>query len=79
MKKGVLNIKGTFCGACSYAIEKAGRKLKEVEDITVNVGLKTITVHYIGDESALDKVVDIVDKLGHSSQIERPQTGETGA
>jgi copper chaperone CopZ len=70
VKKGILNINGSFCGACSYAIEKAGRKLPEVEDVIVNVGLKTITVTYEGDDSILDKIVDIIDKLGHSSEID---------
>lgn len=70
MKKGILKINGSFCGACSYAIEKAGRKLKDVDDVIVNVGLKTITVNYEGNDSTLDKIVDIVDKLGHSSEID---------
>ena len=70
MKKGILKIKGSFCGNCSYAIEKAGRKLENVDDVIVNVGLKTITVTYEGDDSTLGKVVEIIDKLGHSSEID---------
>jgi copper chaperone CopZ len=70
LKKGILKIKGSFCGNCTYAIEKAARKLENVEDIVVNVGLRTITVTYEGDDSTLDKVVEIVDKLGHSSEID---------
>ena len=70
MKKGIIKIKGSFCGACSYAIEKAGRKLENVDDVIVNVGMKTITVIYEGDDSTLDEVIDIVDKLGHSSEID---------
>ncbi len=70
MKKGILKIKGSFCGNCSYAIEKAGRKLENVDDVIVNVGLKTITVTYEGDASTLDKIVEIIDKLGHSSEID---------
>ena len=70
MKKGILKIKGSFCGNCTYAIEKAARKLENVEEIVINAGLKTITVTYEGDDSTLDKVVEIVDKLGHSSEID---------
>ncbi len=69
MKKGILRINGTFCGACTYAIEKAALKLKEIEDIRVNTGTKLITVTYSGDISTLRKVEEIVEKLGHNAKI----------
>ena len=59
MKTGILKISGAFCGACTYAIEKAGRRLSEVNDIRVNTGTKEITVSYEGDPEVLKKIVEI--------------------
>jgi cation transport ATPase len=72
MKRGILKIKGPFCGACTYAIEKAARRLKEVEEIRVNTGTELITVSYQGDESVLEKVKEIVSTLGHEAEITTP-------
>jgi copper chaperone CopZ len=69
MKTGILKISGAFCGACTYAIEKAGRKLSEVSEIRVNTGTKEITVSYEGDPEVLKKIVEIIETLGHESEI----------
>ena len=69
MKTGKLIIEGTFCGACTYAIEKAARKVRGVEEIRVNTGTKIITVSYEGDSSILKKVEDIVETLGHTAKV----------
>lgn len=69
MKTGILKISGTFCGACTYAIEKAGRRLKEVSEIRVNTGTKEITVSYDGEPEVLDKIIEIIKTLGHESEI----------
>jgi len=69
MKTGILKISGAFCGACTYAIEKAGRRLSEVSEIRVNTGTKEITVNYEGGPEVLEKIVEIIETLGHESEI----------
>jgi copper chaperone CopZ len=69
LKTGKLKIEGAFCGACTYAIEKAARRIKEIEEIRVNTGTKIITVSYEGDSSILKKVEAIVETLGHTAKV----------
>jgi len=69
LNTGKLQIEGVFCGACTYAIEKAARRIKEVKEIRVNTGTKEITVQYEGDMSVLKKIEEIVETLGHTATI----------
>lgn len=66
-KKAELSIKGTYCGACTYAIEHAGRKLEGVSDVFVDIARKKITVVYEGDKKVLNTMIEMVGKLGHEA------------
>ncbi|MBN2790663.1 MAG: heavy-metal-associated domain-containing protein [Candidatus Delongbacteria bacterium] len=66
-KKARLSIKGSYCGACTYAIEHAGRKLPGVSDVFVDIAKKEITVQYEGDGKILNEIIKMVDKLGHEA------------
>jgi copper chaperone CopZ len=69
MKTGILKISGIFCGGCTYAIEKAGRRLEGVSEVRVNPGTGEITVTYDGDSEVLEKIVKIIETLGHEAVI----------
>jgi copper chaperone CopZ len=69
MKTGILKISGIFCGGCTYAIEKAGRRLEGVHEVRVNPGTGEITVNYDGSDDVLEKIVKIIETLGHESEI----------
>lgn len=66
-KKAKLSIEGTYCGACTYAIEHAGRKLPGVTDVFVDISKKEITVLYEGDGSILKRIIEMVDSIGHKA------------
>ncbi len=66
-KKAKLSIEGTYCGACTYAIEHAGRKLPGVSDVFVDIARKEITVIYEGDGSILNRMIEMVDSIGHQA------------
>jgi copper chaperone CopZ len=66
-KKAKLSIEGTYCGACTYAIEHAGRKLPGVTDVFVDISKKEITVFYEGDGSILNRIIEMVASIGHEA------------
>jgi copper chaperone CopZ len=66
-KKAKLSIKGAYCGACTYAIEHAGRKLPGVSEVFVDIAKKEITVVYEGDGKILKRIIEMVDSIGHEA------------
>ena len=69
MKVGLLHISGAHCGSCVYAIEHVGRKLPGVEEVRVDVNSEKITVEYDGDSIVLDRICDLVVRIGHESKV----------
>lgn len=69
MKKGLLKIVGAHCGSCVYAIEKVGRKLPGVTRVRVYVNSEEIEVEYDGDSIVLDRIRDLVVRIGHDSEV----------
>ncbi len=69
MRKGILKFTGTFCGSCTYAIEKAGRKVEGVDDVRVDPSTGLIHVEYSGGDKSLERVLEIVDLLGHGATL----------
>lgn len=68
-KQGILDLHGANCASCAHAVEHNGRKMKGVKNIRVDAGEKKIYVDFDGDESVLDKIKEIVSKLGYSAEI----------
>jgi len=69
MKTGLLNINGAHCGSCVYAIEHVGRKLPGVTRVRVYVNRDEIEVEYDGDSIVLDRIRDLVVRIGHDSEV----------
>lgn len=69
MNIGILDLDGAHCSSCVYTIEHAGRKLKGVNDLMVDVNRKEIRVEYEGGRDVLNKVSDIVARLGYNAQV----------
>ncbi|PID30978.1 MAG: heavy metal translocating P-type ATPase [Candidatus Cloacimonadota bacterium] len=63
-----LNIKGMTCAACSARIEKRLSKMKEVESVFVNLPLETCTVEYDENKISVEKIIEIIEKLGFSAK-----------
>jgi len=63
------DLEGAHCGSCAYAIEHSGRKVKGIVDVRVNPGAGKIYVDYQQDEGALEKIADIVNKLGYRAVL----------
>ena len=69
LKNATMDLKGARCASCVYTIEHVGRKIKGIEDIKVDAGKGEIHVIYDGDPSSLDKITDVIGRLGYSAAL----------
>jgi len=68
MKEITIQLKDSLCGGCSscnYAVERQGRKIPGVQDITADCGEGTIALKYNGDDSIVQAVKDLAGKFGY--------------
>lgn len=68
-KKAVLDLVGATCTSCAITIEHVGRKVNGISDIFVDRGTSTIQIEYDGNTEALDKICDLVDRIGYEARI----------
>ncbi len=71
LKNATMDLKGAHCASCAYTIEHLGRKIQGVEDILVNAGKQEIYVTYDGDTSSLEKISEVIQRLGYSAAVRR--------
>ena len=69
-----LKLHGANCASCTFAIEKFGRRLDGVTDIEVDTLNAQVKVGLDTDEkgrqdSILDKIVDLVRRIGYDAEI----------
>ena len=68
-KRAVLDLIGATCTSCAITIEHVGRKVEGITDIFVDRGTSTIQIEYDGNAEALERIVDLVDKIGYEASI----------
>ena len=69
-----LQLEGANCASCAYSIEHLGRKLKGVQEVSVDAADKLVTVQF--DETdpkfqqqALHQIIEVVRKLGYDASV----------
>ena len=68
-KKAVLDLIGATCTSCAITIEHVGRKVDGISDIFVDRGTSTIQIEYDGNRESLDRICDLVDRIGYEAKI----------
>ena len=68
-KTAILDLNGATCASCVYAIEHLGRKVQGVTEVSVNPALKEVRVDYEGNPGSLERIVEIVRRLGYDASI----------
>ena len=68
-KKAILDLVGAKCTSCAITIEHVGRKIAGISDIYVDRSTSTIQIEYDGNREALEKVCQLVDKIGYQATI----------
>ena len=69
-KEARLSLEGASCASCIFTIEHAGRKVQGVGDVAVDVNKGEITVQYGGNAGSLERIKEIVRRLGYSAEID---------
>jgi copper chaperone CopZ len=68
-KKAILDLKGASCTSCAITIEHVGRRLEGISDIFVDRGTSTIQIEYDGNRESLERICDVVDRIGYEATI----------
>lgn len=68
-KMAILDLEGATCTSCIITIEHLGRRMDGVSDCYVDRGTGTIQVEYDGNQESLEKLCDLVDKIGYHAEI----------
>ena len=68
-QRAAFDLEGATCMSCVYAIEHEGRNLEGVRDVYVDVATKKIHVEYDGRRDALDRITEIVEKIGYRATL----------
>jgi copper chaperone CopZ len=74
-KSAILDLNGATCASCVYAIEHLGRKVDGVNEIAVDAALKEIRVDYQGNPGSLERIAEIVRRLGYEAKIRWESVG----
>lgn len=77
-KRAVLDLFGASCTSCAIAIEHAGRRIAGITDIYIDRATSTIQIEYDGDDSALTRICDIVDRLGYEAKVRTSAPADQG-
>jgi len=68
-KKAVLDLVGASCTSCAITIEHVGRRIEGITDIFVDRGTSTIQIEYDGNRESLERICDVVDRIGYEATI----------
>lgn len=64
-----MKMMGFGCPSCVYTIEKLGRKIPNVESVSVSMADQRVEVTHTGERSEIAKQLSaIVEKIGHELQ-----------
>ena len=75
-KKAILDLQGGTCTSCSIAIEHYAKRLDGIKFIEVDRGASEIHVEYDGDSAYLDKIIEMVQKIGYEAWLRDADVGE---
>jgi copper chaperone CopZ len=70
----ILDVNGAHCASCAYAIEHLGRKISGVSEVVVDSANQEIRVTHNGNPAALEKIIDIVHRLGYEAAVRPDKT-----
>jgi copper chaperone CopZ len=68
-KKAILDMMDFGCASCAYTVERMGKKIAGVEAIRVDLSKHEIRVDYDGDDTVLDEICSIVNRIGHDAKV----------
>ena len=78
MERATFELIGATCTSCSIGIEHMGRRIKGVEDISVDRQTGEIFMDFDGNPTTVEKVINFVQAIGYDATLksEEPITQE---
>ena len=67
MEKTTLDLQGGTCTSCSIAIEHFAKRLKGISFVEVDRGKSRIYLEHDGDQTNVNKVIEMVQKIGYNA------------
>lgn len=67
MEKTVLDMQGGTCTSCSIAIEHFAKRLQGISRVEVDRGQSRIYLEHDGDEANVNKVIEMVQRIGYDA------------
>lgn len=67
MEKTVLDMQGGTCTSCSIAIEHFAKRLKGISHVEVDRGKSRIYLEHNGDSANVNKVIEMVQRIGYDA------------
>ena len=67
--QATFDLEGATCASCAFAIEHIGKKIEGIDSIHVDAAKREITVDYHGNGEVLQRIADIVRKLGYRAEL----------
>lgn len=77
-KSAVLELSGGRCASCAYTIEHLGRKVQGVTEVRVDSASGEIRVRYEGNPGSLERIAQIVRRLGYEARVRWDSLGAEG-
>jgi copper chaperone CopZ len=69
MERAIFDLVGATCTSCSIGIEHMGRRIKGVEEISVDRRTGEITMDFDGNPATVEKIVGFVQAIGYDAQL----------
>jgi copper chaperone CopZ len=69
-KSATIRTDGANCPSCAFTIEHLGKKVQGVRDVKVDTALRAIHVEYAGNPGSLERIAEIVRRLGYTADIQ---------
>ncbi len=65
-----LSVGGMTCAACSSNVEHNVSKVEGVNKATANLATKKLTIEYDPEQTSIEQLAEVVDKLGFEVEQE---------
>jgi len=65
----ILNVEGMSCSHCENSVKKSVAALNGVENVTVDLKTKKVTVEFDSDKVSVSSIKDVIEDLGYDVML----------
>jgi copper chaperone len=68
-KVQILNVEGMSCSHCENSVKKSVGALEGVENVTVDLKAKKVTVEFDADKVSVPAIKDVIEDIGYDVKL----------